>query len=51
MESFVVMAGIWAMCAFCAVLFIRGASAPDARRVVREDDARRKALDARNTVV
>jgi hypothetical protein len=37
MEKFVVIAGIWAMCAFCAVLFIRGASAPEMRRV-RVDD-------------
>ena len=33
MEKFVVVAGIWMMCAFCAVLFIRGASTPALRRV------------------
>ncbi|WP_156954256.1 hypothetical protein [Paraburkholderia acidipaludis] len=37
MEKFMVVAGIWIMCAFCAVLFIRGASAPEMRRVRAED--------------
>jgi hypothetical protein len=37
MEKFMVVAGIWIMCAFCAVLFIRGASAPAMRRVPVED--------------
>ena len=29
MEKMMVIAGIWAMCALCAVLFIRGATAPE----------------------
>jgi hypothetical protein len=49
MESFVVMGAIWAMCAFCAVLFVRGASTPDARRVMRREEARGKALDGATT--
>jgi len=28
MEKTMVIAGIWAMCALCAVLFIRGATLP-----------------------
>ncbi|WP_281278282.1 hypothetical protein [Paraburkholderia dinghuensis] len=33
MEQFVVVMGVWSMCAVCAVLFIRGAAAPAERRV------------------
>lgn len=33
MEKLMVIAGIWAMCAACAVLFIRGATAQSTRRV------------------
>ncbi|WP_296662588.1 hypothetical protein [Paraburkholderia sp.] len=32
MEKIMVVIGIWGMCALCALLFIRGASAPVARR-------------------
>jgi hypothetical protein len=37
MEKWLVVAGVWSMCALCAVLFIRGATAPESRklRVVR----------------
>ncbi|CAM2146989.1 MULTISPECIES: hypothetical protein [Paraburkholderia] len=37
MEKWLVVAGVWSMCALCAVLFIRGATAPETRklRVVR----------------
>lgn len=33
MEKIVVISGIWAMCALCAVLFIRGATLPGRERV------------------
>ncbi|SDD37245.1 hypothetical protein [Paraburkholderia lycopersici] len=33
MEKVLVIAGIWTMCALCAVFFIRGATAPDERRM------------------
>lgn len=33
MEKLLVIAGIWTMCALCAVFFIRGATAPDERRM------------------
>lgn len=33
MEKLMVIAGIWALCAMCGVLFIRGATAPSKRRV------------------
>jgi len=42
MESVLVLGGIWAMCALCAVLFIRGASTPDTRRLQIGPDAHRK---------
>lgn len=45
MEKFIVVLGIWSMCAVCAVLFIRGATAPAARRVKLEEAAHRKAID------
>ncbi|WP_322010874.1 hypothetical protein [Paraburkholderia sp. J12] len=40
MEKVLVVAGIWSMCALCAVLFIRGATAPAMRRV-KVDEAER----------
>jgi ABC-type thiamin/hydroxymethylpyrimidine transport system permease subunit len=33
MEKWMVVAGVWSMCALCAVLFIRGAAATTSRRV------------------
>jgi len=45
MEKFMVVAGIWSMCALCAVLFIRGATMPAARRVTPEEDMRRAGAD------
>ncbi|MGF6780464.1 hypothetical protein [Paraburkholderia sp. GAS334] len=33
MEKWMVVAGIWTMCALCAVFFIRGASCPAAKRM------------------
>jgi len=40
MEKWLVVAGLWSMCALCAVLFIRGATAPATRKVrVREGRA------------
>jgi hypothetical protein len=33
MEKWMVVAGVWSMCALCAVLFIRGATAVSSRRV------------------
>ena len=45
MEKFIVVVGIWSMCALCAVLFIRGAAAPAARRVKLEESAQRKTID------
>jgi hypothetical protein len=45
MEKFLVVAGIWSLCAFCAVLFIRGASAPAMRRVKIEDSESREATE------
>ncbi|MFD1558588.1 hypothetical protein ACFSHT_23625 [Paraburkholderia silviterrae] len=40
MEKWLVVAGVWSMCALCAVLFIRGATAP-AMRQVRVTQGRR----------
>jgi hypothetical protein len=45
MEKIIVVAGIWTMCALCAVLFIRGASMPAARRVKADEALRRAAAD------
>jgi hypothetical protein len=45
MEKFIVVMGIWGMCALCAVLFIRGASAPTARRLKLEEATRREAIE------
>jgi hypothetical protein len=45
MEKFIVVMGIWSMCALCAVLFVRGASAPAARRVKLEEAAQREPID------
>lgn len=50
MEKIMVISGIWAMCALCAVLFIRGATLPGRERVAVSPigpggDARRN-LDA-----
>lgn len=36
MEKWLVVLGIWAMCATCAVLFIRGATGRPGRRVAGE---------------
>lgn len=33
MEKWMVVAGVWSMCALCAVLFIRGAAATTSRRL------------------
>ncbi len=33
MEKWMVVTGIWTMCALCAVFFIRGASYPVAKRM------------------
>jgi len=33
MEKMMVIGGIWAMCALCAVMFIRGATLPGRERV------------------
>jgi hypothetical protein len=40
MEKWLVVAGIWAMCAACAVLFIRGATARSDKRAAVEGHAR-----------
>jgi hypothetical protein len=44
MEKWLVVAGIWTMCAMCAVFFIRGATSPVAREAPDErplpDEAR-----------
>jgi hypothetical protein len=44
MEKWLVVAGIWTMCAMCAVFFIRGATCSVARETADErgviDDAR-----------
>jgi hypothetical protein len=45
MEKILVVAGIWSMCAFCAVLFIRGVSAPAMRRVRIEDSETRETAE------
>jgi hypothetical protein len=42
MEKAMVIAGIWTMCALCAVLFMRGATAPDERRMSLKRAARRE---------
>jgi hypothetical protein len=46
MEKIMVVAGIWSMCALCAVLFIRGASTPALRRVKLEESAHLDATDS-----
>lgn len=40
MEKWLVVLGIWAMCATCAVLFIRGATGGSGKRVPAEGRAR-----------
>jgi hypothetical protein len=40
MEKWLVVLGIWAMCAACAVLFIRGATAASGRRSTEKGGAR-----------
>jgi hypothetical protein len=45
MEKVLVIAGIWTMCALCAVLFMRGATAPDARRMSLKRAARGEVAD------
>jgi hypothetical protein len=40
MEKWLVVLGIWAMCAACAVLFIRGATAGSNKRVALKGGAR-----------
>ncbi|WP_395060868.1 hypothetical protein [Paraburkholderia silvatlantica] len=45
MEKLLVIAGIWTMCAACAVLFIRGATAPDERRMSLKRAARGDVAD------
>jgi hypothetical protein len=37
MEKLLVVAGIWTMCAACAVIFIRGATRTVARPVMQRD--------------
>ena len=46
MEKLLVIAGIWTMCAMCAVLFMRGATAPDERRMSLKRVARNEVGDA-----
>ncbi|MEM5448898.1 hypothetical protein AB3X91_12105 [Paraburkholderia sp. BR14263] len=45
MEKLLVIAGIWTLCATCAVLFMRGATAPDERRMSLKRAARTDAAD------
>jgi hypothetical protein len=46
MEKLLVVGGIWAMCAMCAVLFIRGASSTQVERRERFGERTgRKRLD------
>jgi hypothetical protein len=45
MEKVLVIAGIWTMCALCAVLFMRGATAPDERRMSLKRAVRGEAAD------
>ena len=40
MEKWLVVVGIWAMCAACAVLFIRGATGGSDKRAVVEGRTR-----------
>jgi hypothetical protein len=40
MEKWLVILGIWAMCAACAVLFIRGATRGSEKRAADEERAR-----------
>ncbi|SIT42203.1 conserved exported hypothetical protein [Paraburkholderia ribeironis] len=40
MEKWLVVLGIWAMCAACAILFIRGATARSNRREAAEEGPR-----------
>lgn len=46
MEKWVVIVVVWAMCAACAVLFIRGATVASTRRAAAEDRAREAASTA-----
>jgi hypothetical protein len=48
MEKLLVVAGIWTMCAMCAVFFIRGATCSVARETV---DTRGSSNDARGDAV
>ncbi len=43
MEKWMVIAGVWAMCATCAILFIRGASSAAARPIPVRDSSGRDA--------
>ncbi|CAG9274032.1 hypothetical protein [Paraburkholderia unamae] len=45
MEKMLVIAGIWTMCALCAVFFMRGATAPDERRMTLKRAARAQVAD------
>jgi hypothetical protein len=47
MEKWLVVVGIWSMCAMCAILFIRGATCSVARAPT---DAQRAPDQARNAV-
>ncbi|MFM0499029.1 hypothetical protein [Paraburkholderia caffeinilytica] len=40
MEKWLVILGIWAMCATCAILFIRGATGGSSKRAAVEGRAR-----------
>ncbi|WP_172161950.1 hypothetical protein [Paraburkholderia elongata] len=40
MEKWLVILGIWAMCATCAVLFIRGATGGSSKRAAADERAR-----------
>ncbi|AJZ57415.1 MULTISPECIES: hypothetical protein [Paraburkholderia] len=40
MEKWLVILGIWAMCAMCAVLFIRGATGGSGKRTAADGRAR-----------
>ncbi|MGF6569923.1 hypothetical protein SAMN05443245_0195 [Paraburkholderia fungorum] len=47
MEKWLVVAGIWAMCAACAVLFIRGATARSDKRAAVGGNVRASAGERR----
>ncbi|WP_413187343.1 hypothetical protein [Paraburkholderia sacchari] len=48
MEMWLVVTGVWFMCALCAILFIRGATAPATRKVRISQDERARRAQARH---